>query len=109
MIAVMLIIMHFAQKQQKFMFGFDKFLIKPLLKSAWPMILSAVATMLYMRIDQIMIKNMIGVHEFGLYSAASKASKIYEGWIILPIVLSIAILPLNVKMKDGCQIAYKKI
>lgn len=106
MIAVMLIIMHFAQKQQKFMFGFDKFLIKPLLKSAWPMILSAVATMLYMRVDQLMIKNMIGVHELGLYSAASK---IYEGWIILPIVLSIAILPLNVKMKDGCQIAYKKI
>lgn len=67
-----------------------------LMKSSWPMILSALAVSLYMRIDQLMIKAMLGSHELGLYAAASK---IFEGWLIIPHVLSVSILPLIVKIK----------
>lgn len=103
-IAIMLVTMHLVQKQQGFVLGFDKQLIKPLLKSAWPMVLSAVSAMLYMRIDQIMIKNMLDAHELGLYAAATK---IYEGWIIIPFVISISLMPAIVKLKQSAPEKYE--
>lgn len=103
-IALMLLTMHFAKKQTNFIFIFEKALIKPLLSSAWPMVLSAVAGMLYMRADQIMIKNMLDTHQLGLYTAATK---IYEGWIIVPFVISVSLLPAIVKLKSRSPESYE--
>lgn len=97
-IAAALLVMHFIQKQSNFIFIFDKSLIRPLLISAWPMVLSAVSVVLYMRVDQIMIMNMLDAEELGLYSAATK---IFEGWVMLIYVLSISILPLVVRLKES--------
>ena len=58
LISIFLLITHALKQQPFFFIQFDKKLIKPLLKSAWPMVLSALAIILYMRVDQIMIKNM---------------------------------------------------
>lgn len=102
--AVILCVTYIIQKQPNFLFVFDKGLIKPLLKSAWPMVLAAVSSILYMRIDQIMIKNMLDSHQLGLYAAATK---IYEGWIIVPYVISISLLPAIVKLKSHSQDAYE--
>lgn len=97
LIMMMLLVAHFNNRQAKFIFGFDSTLVKPLLRSAWPLILSAAAVVLYMRIDQVMIKNMLGAHQLGLYSAAVK---IYESWIMIPYVLSMSLLPAIVKFKS---------
>ena len=96
-IAIMLVSMHMIRKQQSFLFGFDRELIKPLLKSAWPMILSAAAAILYMKIDQIFIKNIIGDFELGLYSAGVK---LFEGWTTILFIITISLLPVLVKAYD---------
>lgn len=103
-IAAMLFTTHIIKKQPEFLFVFDRHLVKPLLKSSWPMVLSAVGAMLYMRIDQIMIKNMLDAHQLGLYAAATK---IYEGWIIVPYVLSISLLPAIVALKSASSEKYE--
>jgi len=103
-VGLLLVITHFVKKQPRFLFLFQKDLAKSFLKSAWPMVLSAVSAMLYMRIDQIMIKNMLDVHQLGLYAAATK---IYEGWTIVPYVLSISLLPAIVKLKASSPISYE--
>ena len=103
-VGLLLVITHFVKKQPRFLFLFQKDLAKFFLKSAWPMVLSAVSAMLYMRIDQIMIKNMLDVHQLGLYAAATK---IYEGWTIVPYVLSISLLPAIVKLKASSPISYE--
>ncbi|MFM5297928.1 flippase [Aeromonas veronii] len=41
-----------------------------LLKESWPFILSGLSVMVYMRIDQIMIKEILGSKDLGLYAAA---------------------------------------
>lgn len=102
--ALALYVMHAYKRQPSFIKGFDRSLVWPLLKSAWPMVLAAVATILYMRIDQIMIKNMLGLHELGLYAAATK---IYEGWVIIPYVLSISLLPAIVKLRSTSPESYE--
>lgn len=76
-----------------------------LLKSAWPMVLTAVAALIYMRIDQVMIRNMLGLHEVGIYSAAAK---IYESWIVLPYIISVSLLPAIVKLKQGSVADYQR-
>lgn len=104
LIAISLLIMHFTKRQPNFFFQFDKSLVFPLLKSSWPMVLAAVATMLYMRIDQVMIKNMLDSHQLGLYSATMR---IFEGWMIVPYVISLSLLPAIVKLKAGSKKAYE--
>lgn len=76
-----------------------------LLKSAWPMVLTAVAALIYMRIDQVMIRNMLGLREVGIYSAAAK---IYESWIVLPYIISVSLLPAIVKLKQGSVLNYQR-
>lgn len=71
-------------------------IVSSLYSSIWPMLLSTVAVLVYMRIDQIMIKSMLTLEDVGLYSAGVK---VYEGWIAFPYILSISILPLIVKLK----------
>lgn len=78
---------------------------KSLLKSAWPMVLTALASMIFMRIDQVMIRSMLGMHELGIYSAAVK---VYESWIILPYVITISLLPAIVKLKQGDEQNYHR-
>ncbi|MCO4799521.1 MAG: flippase [Colwelliaceae bacterium] len=105
LIAIFLLITHVLTKQSLFFTQFDKSLFKPLLKSAWPMMLSALAIVLYMRVDQIMIKNMLGAHELGLYSAGTR---IYEGWIMIFSIISVSLLPMIVKLKDSSLEHYEK-
>lgn len=103
-VAFMLVAMHLHKKQINFLKGFDKKLVKPLLISAWPMILAAMAGMLYMRVDQVMIKNMLDVEQLGLYTAATR---IYEGWITIPVVLSLSLLPAIVNLRYKSVIDYE--
>ncbi len=88
-----------------FLSGFQWRLVKPLLESAWPLILSSAAALLYMRADQIMIKNMLGSHDLGLYSAATR---IYEAWIVVPFIISLSLLPAIVALKKNQPEIYNR-
>lgn len=79
--------------------------IKPLARSAWPMVLSGLSVILYLRTDQLMIQHMLGAHALGLYSAASK---IYEGWVVIPFILSAAALPRLVQQRKISIAAYER-
>lgn len=77
---------------------------KVMLASSWPMVLTAVASLIYMRIDQLMIRNMLGMYEVGLYSAAVR---IYEAWIVLPYIITVSLIPVIVKLKQGSVDTYR--
>jgi O-antigen/teichoic acid export membrane protein len=63
---------------------------RTLLRDSWPLILSAVAIMIYMRIDQIMLGSMIGNDEVGMYSAALQLSEV---WYFIPMAIVGSIFP----------------
>ncbi|EDY17258.1 polysaccharide biosynthesis protein [Chthoniobacter flavus Ellin428] len=67
-----------------------------LLGESWPLILSAVAVTTYMRIDQVMLAQMLGTKQVGLYTAATKLSEITY---IVPSILSSVLLPSIVRSK----------
>ena len=60
---------------------------KSLMKDSWPLIFSSLVGMIYLRIDQVMLSQMVGDKELGIYSAAVKLA---EAWYFLPVICSSA-------------------
>lgn len=84
---------------------FDKEIIKMLIKNSWPLIFSGVAVVIYMKIDQVMIKNMIGNEAVGLYSVAAKISEV---WYFIPALICSSLFPAIVNAKKTNTIIYEK-
>lgn len=76
---------------------YDKAIAKYLIKESFPMLLSSTAVLVYQRIDQIIIKNLIDNESVGQFAAASKIAEIA---IYIPITISQSISPLLVKAKQ---------
>ncbi|WP_394673359.1 flippase [Limnobacter sp.] len=61
-----------------------------LLKMAWPLTLAMMATMLYMRTDQVMLASMLGQQAVGIYSASVRLTEI---WYVLPSIVVSSVFP----------------
>ncbi len=72
---------------------------KQLLKDSWPLVLSGVLVSIYMKIDQVMIKQMLDAESVGQYAAAVKLS---EAWYFIPVVICGSLFPaiLNAKTQS---------
>ena len=64
-------------------------LAKTLLTESWPLILSGLTIMIYMKIDQIML-GLVGDEAVGLYSAATRISEV---WYFIPTAISSSVAP----------------
>ncbi|MBD3843217.1 MAG: flippase, partial [Campylobacterales bacterium] len=78
---------------------------KQLLKDSWPLIFSAIVVMIYMRIDQIMIKEMLGEYEVGIYSAAVRLS---EAFYFIPMLITASLFPAILNAKNQSDELYKQ-
>jgi len=70
---------------------------RKLWRDAWPLALSTFSIMIYMRIDQLMIKHFMGDTAVGLYSAAVTISEL---WYFLPLVLIQAAFPKIIALRS---------
>jgi O-antigen/teichoic acid export membrane protein len=104
-LAATLYLAYRCQKIGMYFKHFNRHVAKKLLIDSWPLVLSGLAVMIYMRTDQIMIKEMLGEKEVGLYSAATRISEI---WYFVPILITNSIFPaiLNVK-KDSPKYLFR--
>lgn len=84
---------------------FDLSIAKQLLKDSWPLIFSAIVVMIYMRIDQIMIKEMLGEYEVGIYSAAVRLS---EAFYFIPMLIARSLFPAIINAKKQSEELYKE-
>ncbi|EKO3656572.1 flippase [Vibrio metschnikovii] len=91
------------QKRNLFYTCFDFSIAKRLLKDSWPLIFSSIVVMIYMRIDQIMIKQMLGEYEVGIYSAAVRLS---EAWYFLPTLITASLFPAILNAKKNNELLY---
>ncbi|WP_320047862.1 oligosaccharide flippase family protein [uncultured Ilyobacter sp.] len=69
-----------------------------ILKQGFPLFISALSVNLYMRIDQLMIKNMLNNTELGIYSVAVRLTEI---WYLIPGMIIPIFFPLIIKYKDN--------
>lgn len=69
---------------------------RSLLKDSWPLVLSSVMVTIYMRIDQVLIGQLVGNSEVGVYSAAVRLSEV---WYFIPIAIVASTFPSVVEAK----------
>jgi O-antigen/teichoic acid export membrane protein len=105
LISMFLLIIYNKKQSKSFRFILGKEIAIKLLKSSYPMLLAALTTVLYMRIDQFMIKAFLGDYELGVYSAISK---LYELWVMVTVVLCTSLLPAIVRLKDKSIAEYER-
>ena len=82
---------------------FDKNIAFTLLKYSWSLIFSSIVIAIYMKIDQVMIKEMLNVTATGQYAAAVKLS---EGWYFIPAIIATSFFPAILNAKKQSQESY---
>lgn len=103
LVAVLLLFVYTQQGNRLSTWRYHYAHAKSLLQDSWPLILSGLATMLYMRLDQIMLGQMLGDAAVGVYSAASRISEI---WYFIPIAIVNSVLPGIIRLKSIDQKKY---
>jgi len=61
-----------------------------LLRNSWPLFFSGVVTMIYMRIDQVMLGEISGSAEVGIYSVAVRLAEV---WGFIPMAIFWSVFP----------------
>jgi O-antigen/teichoic acid export membrane protein len=82
---------------------YDSTVAQSLLKDSWPLVLSGVVIAIYMKIDQVMIKNFMEIKEVGYYAAAVK---LCEAWYFIPMAVSTSVFPAIVNAKQKSEKLY---
>jgi O-antigen/teichoic acid export membrane protein len=77
---------------------------KTLLSDSWPLFLAGLAVMLYMRVDILMLQELAGDKEVGIYVAATKLSEV---WYFLPGVIVASVSPSLIKCHQTDMVQYR--
>ena len=78
-------------------------LARTLMREAWPLTLLGVVTVIYMRIDVVMLRRIHGEAEVGVYAAATR---LVELTYMLPAALAVSLMPGLLRAKSDGPTAY---
>ncbi len=76
---------------------------KALLADSWALLLSGLSIAFYMKIDQIMLGQMLGDRAVGIYSAASRISEV---WYFIPMMIVASVSPTILVAKKQSDALY---
>lgn len=82
---------------------YNKSLVPFLLKESFPLLLSGAAIIIYQKIDQVMIGNMLDNKSVGFFATAGKFVDVV---LYIPMVLAQTLTPLLVRVKETDLISY---
>lgn len=86
-----------------FAWKFKLAMAKALLKDSWMLMFASMSIMLYMQMDQIMIKTMLGNEELGFYAVAVKLSAV---WYFIPMAITGSLFPAIISAKKKSENLY---
>jgi len=82
---------------------FNSTLAREIWHSSWPLMLASAAGYIYLKIDQVMIGQMLGNLEVGLYAAAVK---LVEVWYFIPGMIAGSLFPAIINAKKTGEAIY---
>jgi O-antigen/teichoic acid export membrane protein len=74
-----------------------------LLRDSWPLMIASSSSMIYMKIDQIMLGEMLGDEAVGIFSAATRISEV---WNFIPMVVVASVFPAILESKKHSEYLY---
>jgi O-antigen/teichoic acid export membrane protein len=97
-------------KEEKIRFNLFSFypdIIKELFSKSWPLFLGNLTIIIYMKIDNLIIRDLMGFEQIGFYSAATRIS---ESFYFLPTMISVSFFPKLAKKEiDDFESSYLSI
>lgn len=102
-LVLMLLFFYLKQNVSILNWRFKWSIAKGFLRDSWALILSGLVIMIYMRIDQIMIKEILGSEAVGNYAAAVRLS---EAWYFVPMAITKSLFPAILNTKKVSEKLY---
>ena len=103
-VAVLFLIMY-RWKIEKFPYlSFSIIKAKLLLKDAWALMFAGIVISVYMKIDQVMLKEMLNTKAVGIYAAAVK---LCEAWYFVPTVVTASLFPAILSTRQKSKLLYQ--
>lgn len=85
------------------LWSWNKNVAQSLVSESWPLILSGLSIMIYMKIDQIMLGKMLDNDAVGTYSAAARISEV---WYFIPTAIVSSVSPSIYAAKENSEKLY---
>ncbi len=79
--------------------------MRRLLAESWPLMFASFAVVVYMKIDEVMLRHLAGPAAVGVYAAAARLSEV---WYFLPTALASSVLPALLRAKGNDAAEYAK-
>ena len=77
--------------------------MKRLFLEAWPLMFASLAIIVYMKIDEVMLRHLVGLEAVGIYAAAARLSEV---WYFLPTALAASVLPALLRARERDASSY---
>ncbi len=78
--------------------------MRRLAAEAWPLMFAGLAVVVYMKIDEVMLRVLVGPAAVGIYSAASRLTEI---WYFIPLALASSLLPALLRARERGEHDYR--
>ena len=86
-------------------FSFTWTQAKKLMRDAWPLIFAGMVVSVYMKIDQVMLKEMLNTKAVGVYAAAVK---LCEAWYFVPTAVIASLFPAVIEARKKSEPLYEE-
>ena len=77
---------------------------RELLKDSYPLLIASISIVAYMEADKVMLGEMVGEEEVGIYGVAARISEI---WYFIPMTINVSLQPLLFKLRETSYEQYK--
>ncbi|MBC8257395.1 MAG: flippase, partial [SAR324 cluster bacterium] len=104
-VAVLFLLVYRWQIELFPLFSFRWIQAKKLMKDAWPLIFAGMVVSVYMKIDQVMLKEMLDAKAVGIYAAAVK---LCEAWYFVPTAVIASLFPAVIEARKKSEPLYEK-
>ncbi len=104
-LAIAYVVAYKFQKNQIFYKHFNLETAIYLIKNSWHLMFYTITVVFYIKIDQIMIKEMLGIYEVGQYSAGIR---LVEALFFIPIIIATSLFPAILNAKKTSHDLYKE-
>ena len=102
-VAVLFLIMYRWKIELFPFFSFTWTQAMKLMRDAWPLIFAGMVVSVYMKIDQVMLKEMLNTKAVGVYAAAVK---LCEAWYFVPGVITASLFPAVIEARKNSELLY---
>ncbi|MBI3006145.1 MAG: flippase [Ignavibacteriales bacterium] len=74
-----------------------------LLRDSWPLVLSGLAIVIYMKVDQVLLGSLMDMNAVGIYSAAVRMAEV---WYFIPGTITVSVFPSLIEARKNDYAKY---